>query len=444
MTTGILAPVIAGLFFLSIPCINEVQYAIRCKRDERRRLKRVAECEESYAFVKSGLSQVVSVGGKQGAGKTSLIVGLTQYDTLMNQERIAEKIEWIKVIVPEADFHYLDEKIEEAYSFFHRPKAVYESCLEDVAIAGWFKGVYTDYVNKIPKPALLKTYIDAMTARERNHYVGANIKIYCPVNQAWSFAYALEDLEIKEEEVQRHYLLPKYSSIVFDESLLSIYKNTNTNSMISDTGLDLTLRIIRHLSEETVRFYLSAQSIQRMSKLIRELSTSFIQVKGYEIVGQFITKERRLRRKYEILKAKIERKDFDVPSKRKDKLNRIFQKRKKLFAASFIRYRVTVYSSLDDVGKLPEKCESEAYERDLTFPLTWVFGCYETHEFKFIDEFLSDLSNRRDIDLAVAKETYNDVEKNAKARRILEKVKSEKKEVIVSEAARKAMLEELK
>lgn len=443
MTTGILAPVIAGLFFLSIPCINEVQYAIRCKRDERRRLKRVAECEESYAFVKDGLSQVVSVGGKQGAGKTSLIVGLTQYDTLMNEERIAEKIEWIKVIVPEADFHYLDEKIEEAYSFFHRPKAVYESCLEDVAIAGWFKGVYTDYVNKIPKPALLKTYIDAMTARERNHYVGANIKIYCPVNQAWSFAYALEDLEIKEEEVQRHYLLP-YSSIVFDESLLSIYKNTNTNSMISDTGLDLTLRIIRHLSEETVRFYLSAQSIQRMSKLIRELSTSFIQVKGYEIVGQFRTKERRLRRKYEILKAKIERKDFDVPSKRKDKLNCLFQKRKKLFAASFIRYRVTIYSSLDDIGKIAEKCESEAYERDLTFPLTWVFGCYETHEFKFIDEFLSDLSNRRDIDLAVAKETYSDVEKNAKARRILEKVKSEKKEVIVSEAKRKAMLEELK
>lgn len=444
MTTGILAPVIAGLFFLSIPCINEVQFAIRCKRDERRRLKRVAECEESYDFVKSGLSQVVSVGGKQGAGKTSLIVGLTQYDTLMNEERIAEKIEWIKVIVPEADFHYLDEKIEEAYSFFHRPKAVYESCLEDVAIAGWFKGVYSDYVNKIPKPALLKTYIDAMTARERNHYVGANIKIYCPVNQAWSFAYALEDLEIKEEEVQRHYLLPKYSSIVFDESLLSIYKNTNTNSMISDTGLDLTLRIIRHLSEETVRFYLSAQSIQRMSKLIRELSTSFIQVKGYEIVGQYRTKERRLRRRYEVLKAKIERKDFDVPSKRKDKLNRIFQKRKKLFAASFIRYRVTVYSSLDDIGKIAEKCESEAYERDLTFPLTWVFGCYETHEFKFVDEFLSDLSNRRDIDLTVAKETYSDVEKNAKARRILEKVKSEKKEVIVSEAARKAMLEELK
>lgn len=436
-----------GIFLLgAAPFVSLLQYRLRCRIDERRRLKRVEECEETFSFLKSALSYVVSVDGKQGAGKTSLIVGLTQYDTIMRMQLIEEKIEWIKVIVPEANYVYLDEQIELYYDLYYRPKNVYEQLLDDEAISGWFKGIYCDYVNKIPKAALLMSYVECVTSKLRNHYVGANIKIYCPINESWSFEYALEDLEIKEEEVQKRYLLPKYASIVFDESLLSIYKNTNTNSLISDTGLDLTLRIIRHLSEETIRLYLSAQSVARQSKLIRELSTSFIHVKGYEIAGQLKTKERRLRNKYERLKEKIERKGkMDVPSAKKEKLKRIFQARKKLFAASYLRYSVIVYSALDDVGKLPEKCDSEAYERILTFPLTWIFGCYETHEFKFIDEFLCNLSNKKDIDLKVAKETYNDLEKSAKARRILEKVtKPSDKEKGKEAAAMKARLEEMK
>ena len=214
---------------------------------------------------------------------------------------------------------------------------------------------------------------------------------------------------------------------------------------MSDTGLDLSLRLIRHLTLESVRIYMSAQSTQRQSKIIRELSTSFIHVNGYEIVGQLKTKDKVLKRRYDALKENIDNKDLnDVPSLKKAKLRKLFQARKKIFAACFIQYDVFIYSQLEDVGKLPENCESEASAVKLTFPLSWIFGCYETHEFKFIDEFLENLSNKNDVDLEVAKECYTALEKENKAKKILEKVEKTKEKEVFKNKEQRAMYDDLK
>lgn len=414
-------------FLITTPFICFIKFKIKCRKDELERLEYVQECEDSYYFVCDNLSYVVSVDGKQGAGKTSIIVGLTQYDTINYQYLIEQKLDWIKVIVEYVNYAYLNECINKFYDLHNNPNIVYKELMKDAQINEWFRGIYSDYVQKTPLPELLRSYVFAYCAKLRDQYTGSNIKIYCPINEKYSFSYGVENLEIKNESVQKNYYLPKFCSIVNDEALLSIYKNTNTNSVVADTGLDLSLRLIRHLSLETVRIYMSAQSTERQSKIIRELSTSFIHVIGYEIVGKLKTKDQFLKRKYNALKEKIDRKNLiDFPSIKKNKLRKLFQERKKLFAASFIRYTVRVYSKLEDVGKMPDKCESEASEVNLTFPLTWIFGCYETHEFKFIDEFLQGLSNKKDIDLQVAKETYTDLEKSDKAKKILEKVESMK------------------
>lgn len=404
-----------------------LSYFIKCLIDKKNRLNCCLDCEKTYFFVIEKMSYVVSVDGKQGAGKTSLIVGLSQYDTLNYQYLIEEKINWIKTIVNHVNYSFLNDVIELYYNEVKNPRLVYLELLKNSTINDWFHGVYSDYLNKIPLPDLLNIYTTAYCAKLRNQFVGGNIKVYCPINNRWSFQYSIDYFEIKKEEIQKTYYIPKYCSIVNDEALVSIYKNTNSNSIVSDTGLDLSLRLIRHLTLETVRIYMSAQSTARQSKIIRELSTTFIHVNSYEIVGQLKTKDKRLKKKYERLQNKILSKELtDVPSEYKDQLKEIYQLRKKLFAASFIKYHVIIYSQLEDVGKLPDKCESEAYEIDLTFPISWIFGCYETHEFKFIDEFLENLSNKSDLDLEIVKECYSDLEKQNKSKKILSKVEKEK------------------
>lgn len=432
-------------FAITTPFIYFIVYRSKCRKDEIKRLDYVEACEDSYFFVCNNLSYVVSVDGKQGAGKTSIIVGLTQYDAINYQYLINQKIDWIKVIVNHVNYVHLNDCIKSFYAESRNANSVYHELLKNSTINDWFHGIYSDYVQKIPLPDLLKSYVFAYCAMLRDQYVGGNIKVYCPINDKWSFTYSIDNLEIKNSDVQKNYYLPKYCSIINDEALLSIYKNTNNNSIVSDTGLDLSLRLIRHLTLESVRIYMSAQSTQRQSKIIRELSTSFIHVNGYEIVGQFRTKDKVLKRRYDALKEKIDSKDLnDVPSFKKTKLRKLFQARKKLFASCFIQYHVFIYSQLEDVGKLPDNCESEASEIKLTFPLSWIFGCYETHEFKFIDEFLENLSNKNDVDLEVAKECYTALEKENKAKKILEKVEKAKEKEVFKNKEQRAMYDDLK
>lgn len=417
---------VCGCSFLSFSAYW-IQYWIRCYFDYVHRMECVQACEDSYYFINNELSYIIGVEGTVGAGKTSLVVGCSQYNALNDFHRAGEKKQWIQSIVPYVDYSYLEHVIDLLYEASATPKAVYDGCLQDDNLRHWFHGVYDDYINKTPLPELLRTYIDAHCAILRNQFVGANIGIFCPITKTWSFQFEYRDLEIKEESTRKNYLFPKYTTIVEDEALLSIYKNTNSFSDTSDTGLDLSLRLIRHLSKETSRIYSTAQSVSRMTKLIRELSTNFIHVNGYEIVGQLKTKDRRLAGKERHLQEELARKDSWLrPSDLKNKAFRIHQERKRLFAGSYLCYTVTIYSSLEDLGKKIDNCECPATERELCFPLTWIFGCYQTHEFKFIDEILEGLSNRKEIDLQIAKEVYSEVQKKERTEAILKKVKSEK------------------
>lgn len=407
-----------------------IYYLIRCYLDHVKRMECVKECEHSYYFINNNLSYVIGVDGCVGAGKTSLVVGCSQYNALYLKEQAEQKKQWIKGIVLHADYCYLDNSIDLYYASEAKPKSVYDQCIKDSSINSWFKGIYDDYVNETPLPELLRTYVDAQCALLRNQFVGANIGIYCPITDSYSYQFEYKDLEIKEESTRSNYIFPKYSVVVEDEALLSIYKNTTSNSDTSDTGLDLSLRLIRHLSKETCRIYSTAQSVQRMTKLIRELSTNFIHVIGYEIVGQLSTREHRLHNRELHLMEELDRLNaWDVPGEIKNQLFNVHQERKKLFAGSYLKYKVVIYSSLEDLGKTIDHCEYPASEQQLFFPLTWIFGCYQTHEFKFIDEILEGLSNRKDIDLEIAKEVYSDEQKKHKTDEILRKVKSDTKKV---------------
>lgn len=424
MRIGIILSVVLTAFLL-YALIRVLSWA---HRDYVGRMNCVHLCETSLAFLEKEVSYLVSIQAEVGGGKTSLMSGLSHYETLILQKKASDYLEYVQVILPSIDYRHLNERIEELYTREKKPLKVYEALWKEADVQDAFSGIYSDHVSEIPKAAILKNYIEAFTALQRNHFIGANYSIYNRLTENFSFFFDYESLEIKDEDVQKNYLLPKYCSIFEDESLLSIYKNTNSNSVIGDTGQDLSQRLIRHLGKETVRIYSSAQNILRISKLIRELGTSFINIESMEIVGQLTLKDRLLELREERLRKRLTSEKLLFPNKVKDKVNRIFDKRKKLFASNYLKYKITVYSSLEDVGKAPDKCAFAVKAFDLYFPITWCFGVYDPTEFKFIDEFLTSLSNKTDLDLKVAKASLTDLEKESRAKAILKKVETKSDE----------------
>lgn len=418
-----IAALIGALLLMAV--FKWIRYKIACWKDYLNRLKCVELCIDTYYKVKS-FSYLIGVSGEVGSYKTATVVGCTQYETMQYIEEVESKIQWVQKIVPYINYDYLFQFIDENYAKLRAPWKVYNACLQDRTINKWFHGIYDDYVNKTPLPKMLRTLIDARCALLRNQFVGSNITIRCPLTGSSSFRFGYEDLEIKREEKRKTYIFPKYMTIVQDEALLSIYKNTNSNSVIGDTGLDTVLRIYRHLTKETSRLYATAQVIERLAKLIRENSTDFIHMQGGEIIGLLKTKDQRLKAKEEKLDRKIVKRGLEnLPHRLKNKRFRIYQERKKLYAGCYLATYGIHYTCLSDVGKKIESCEGFAEEVKFVFPLTFVFGQYDTHEFSFVDEVLEKLSNKTDLDLKVAKETLSELEKETLVNQLLKPINPE-------------------
>lgn len=388
--------------------------------------------ESTSVLVDNYLSWINLIEAKVGGGKTSFLAGISQFEAYRLKNKSEAFCKWVQVIIPYVDYKMLDEFIESSYLSLRKVDKVYSFLLTYEWIKDAFNGIYFDHIQKTPKYALLKDYITAKCALLRNQYIGANFTLYNRISSTYNFEYDYTMLDIKVIETQKNYILPKYSALLMDEALLSLYKNTTSITVVGDTGQDTAQRLIRHLSKETVRIYSTAQSISRQSKIIRELGTSFICIEKFEVLGQLKTIDKFYKLIEDHYRNKIEsNEDLMLKSnKYKDKVSKIFDKRKKLFARCYIKYTIQIYNSLEDIGKTVDNCSSKTDIKEFYFPLTWCWGVYNTTEFSYIDDFLNNVSNKTDLDLKVAKATLTDLQKKVKAETILKKNETaeEKKE----------------
>lgn len=411
------------LTILAIPFLFVLYILIQCQRDYLKVMKCVKMTESTSILVDKYLSWINLIEAQVGGGKTSFLAGISQFEAYNLKNKAESFVKWIQVIIPDVDYSTLDQYIESAYAGLRNVNKIYTFLLTYDWIKDAFDGVYYDHVQHTPKYSLLKDYITAKCALMRNQYIGANFSVFNRITGNFNFEYSYSMLDIKEEEVQKNYILPKYSVIMFDEALLSLYKNTTSNSIAGDTGQDTAERLIRHLGKELVRIYSSGQKIKRMLKLIRELGTCFILIREHEVVGQLKTLDSIYKFIENHYRNKLDNKPelYLTENKIKNKVSQIFDKRKKLFARSYLKYTLQIYYDEEDMGKEIEHCQAKSEIKEFYFPLTWCWGTYNTTEFSYIDDFLSDLSNKSDIDLKVAKETLTDLEKKTKALEILKK-----------------------
>ena len=252
-----------GIFFL--PFLIFILIKLICHyRDYIKRMECVHFCETTFSKLKSLKRYLTAVEAEVGGGKTCLLSAISHYDTLLWIEEAKNYQEFVQIVLPDIDFKILNHLIDLNYQSLNSAHAVYNELIKLEYVKENFKGIYSDHVSEFPKMTLLKKYVEARTSQLREHYIGSNFKLYNRISNNFNYEYSLEMLEIKDEEKQKDYLLPKYSSVFIDETLTSIYKNTNSNSIVGDTGLDTSERLIRHLGDEKFYLYSSAQNISRL------------------------------------------------------------------------------------------------------------------------------------------------------------------------------------
>ncbi len=407
---------------------------IRRIRDYNNRLDCVHMCETTYDWITHSFHYIASVDGEVGAGKSSFECGCSHYYALYFQSMAQSKIEWAMKVIPEADYVFINNLIVNYYEETGDALNVFDRLMEDENIKNCFDGYYSDYVTTYERKAILRIYCEASCALLRNRYVASNIRVYNRVTNNWSYNFNSNDLDIKDPDIQKKYNLLRYCFYFEDETATSKYTNLNNKVKSDDFGKDEALRLWRHLTDETSVFHSASQNTSRIALFIREISNVYLHIKGLKIEGflkakdkKFAFKERRLDF-YERVHAWFRRKkDPSYRSrfnKYKEKKLKVFQKRKKIFASSYVNYHVLLYTKEEDIGKKIDKCVGFADEFDCYFPLTWVFGVYQSTEFSYVDDYLKSISNISDFDLEVAKATLTELEKEIKSKMLLQKVNS--------------------
>ena len=104
------------------------------------------------------------------------------------------------------------------------------------------------------------------------------------------------------------------------------------------------------------------------------------------------------------------------------KINRFFvEKDNKLFAKSVIIYDINNYHSVDDIGK--ENTEANCYYKKLKlyFPITYAFGCIDTHIYAHIFDKLIESSFVSSFDVYCNRKNLSEEEKCDEMKRLLDR-----------------------
>lgn len=431
----------ALLFFL-----NHIRLLLKDKKD---RLRCIAHCERTQYILNKELKFIISAEAPVGGGKSSFAAGVSHYQTLKYLDMIQNKIDWTRKIVHQADYIYLNSFIETKYQVEYLPhKKIYELALLDQSIAPYFEGTYSDHVTDYPLPGILEDYIIAYTAKLRNNFVCSSYTIFNRITETFNYDFDFGSLNVKSEESRKNYHLFNYCIYLEDEKALSDYKNTGSFKEFDKLGQDTTLRLFRQLKKETASYMSLSQNSTRVAKLIRELTNTRILIEEMTIEGAqkyrsslFKNKEDKQAKKEENHYRKLIKEDptnaeifINNSNDYKKRIFTLYQARKGLFASSYVRYKVLLTHSQLDTTK-DSYSNHKSYE--LYFPLTWVFGVYNSTEFSEFDEFLNKLSNKTDFDYEVIKSFYDDSKNDERFKKLIEVKLTKTEEIALKRAEKK-------
>lgn len=343
----------------------------------------------------SQMGTKIVVTGDTGAGKTTLVAGISTFLEKHVMKLAKDKMEYIQIIMCKYDFRYFNFLID-TFSYFNYDIKTNElfdiilPAIEKVLYKGENHNYYYDGIKVKSYEELIKEYIEARVAINRKNYVWSNIEYISLVTGKKSYDLDPRAIQIKDRLADGRFDLRKYSILFYDEETMDPNKkNTQWQRVaLEDTGAPEFYRVHRQLFKETSFYLGTAQHGNRIIKEQRELYNTVIHVSKrkrlseYSIVKFIFKAGKWFNETVHKIKMKlIKNKDKALAKMNAYKKRQYFYMHKLdiLNSNDFLSYTVDMYESTEDEAN--HSRERIGYK--FIFPIKWCFSPINSWEFSY-------------------------------------------------------------
>ncbi len=365
----------------------------------RKDLKYKRKCRLTENAVRTRFGYTIYLTAPIRTGKTTLMSGLSHILTSV-LIRLANGVRnKTKRVLVESDFNQIDRQIERCFS---EKKNIDETCnylLENNAI-GIKDFVYDPVDRELSYYNMLEDYVRASYSLLTNNYVysAKETPFYNRITGNYRKKMDFTSMQLKNAYDNEKFIISDYSIILEDEKGLDGNKKESKYMTVAkeDDGFSEFLRIIGNAGRETIYYITTNQEAKRWVSTERNLMTTSILINEMEIipVGMFYKRFLSLMNKivqfFYTIAIKLRFKEL----KRQVYINRpnvfkrlnlkIVDMERRLFSKSVVRYKVSLYDNVDDVGKKNTTSNIYCEEMELYLPLLYCLGNIDTHQYAFI------------------------------------------------------------
>lgn len=352
----------------------------------------------------------ISVNGAIRVGKSSTVSGIVNIIENKMLCDIQNEMDKCKNIFHYLDFNFIDKFLKLEFSkydkiSFHNRKNVFDYLISYLKLKN---GIYNDFINNKSLYELLYIYVDNFYILHfRKCFVIAKNAMYSFVTSSFCTYLLDETLELKEVYLKKCFYLERYIVCVYDEKSLS---RGNLKSLLKtvdrDKGRKELTALCGQIFEETT-FFISVKQVSSDEEVSeRRLCVSNLLIKDrhitnnlYSAILPFLSFQKAnyilTGIFYWLTLKKFKYKNFKryVES---DKSKYRFRKLRLQHYIDYIRSLAVVnvlvynYDNANDVGKKND----DLYKKMIfAFPINKCIGNYNTHDFSFLLEELSKMSN---------------------------------------------------
>lgn len=357
---------------------------------------------KTYRFCRDRLGKLIYFIGHVGAGKTTMMCGISNVltDVLIDNAK-RKRIEIIDMF-PQVDFSVIDG-ICKGYidQGIYNTAVILLRVMEEDGFDKVFDGYQDTYLGYHRNYDLLTDYVDATVAILLNNYVYyLASRFYSPVTNNYALEYDYDSIKIKDRHEMKDYKIMRYKIILEDEIAASDSIASNYVQIAkSDAGKSLFQRFIRHLGKGTIYFLTTSQEFTRAVAEERRLATSSFDIYSIRRVScnSLIKSIYKLIINYcefytNLVKAFLGQdliRKFEYSGKTLKKL-KLWANHKLYYwnATDYLVYEGIHYTNPNDVGKNLKNCEREAEKFKFVFPIQYCFGSVDTYDFSIIHDYL--------------------------------------------------------
>ncbi|MGM9858933.1 MAG: hypothetical protein ACI311_06785 [Bacilli bacterium] len=382
------------------------------------------------------LDKTIYLVAGMGGGKTTLMAALCNTYSKLYMYKAHSVIEKTKAIIIECNWNDINKIIDKCYDehlYFKDTVFVLKNKYPSI-----FNFKRKDYINnEVDYENLIIDYVEAYYALRQNNFVysPAVTPILSRITNNYSRCLDPDWLKLKVSFDNNIFGLSRYSVIAEDEKATNQDKKESDyqNNAKVDDGIPEFFRLIRNAGKGTMTYITCNQDAARWVSVERHLMFTNLSIQNFEIKRT----HRPLMMFYGLLNGivkliykfiaflhfnKVAKENFLNRENAFKKINRFFvEKDNKLFAKSIIVYTVHNYHDIDDLGK--ENTEANTYYKKLKlfFPITYAFGCIDTHIYAHIFDKLIESSKVSSFDVYSNRKDLTDEEKYNEMKRILDR-----------------------